>query len=434
MCLRDASSRALPDGWKNRHGAPTCSQCLASVHNIRRHIHKLEEIQTSFMPSLKTVKSRLASLFGMAMSEHNDCELAVEQVKQNQDALDCIAILSCRKAMDVLVATNECTYRFFKCHSANCSQLLARKFRADNYLLCRSCKNAKTNAAVSQQRSKSIALNSKTNLRYLGPELLSQRGKLCYQERKRQERHIISLKKEVARLKDQIKRTEMVFDGSLGNAFLRDARDKAAPSAPPPARATPINHEDVDDQEHTQFLAELLTISKGITNNKELFSGLAKDVFLTILRQAYQNENLSNDLEFDEDDVTSMIDFMNEQLHNLVRMLTNKSSQSRFSPMTVQYAYGLWAESPAQLRASKAILPLVLPSERQLHKIKTQNKCEDGADIKAVQLLASSKNWEEVRHAIFYCDEMKVKTVSCGTHRLEKPRALRRTCSTSAQS
>ena len=77
--------------------------------------------------------------------------------------------------------------------------------------------------------------------------------------------------------------------------------------------------------------------------------------------------------------------------------------------MTVQYAYGLWAESPAQLRVSKTILPLVLPSERQLHKIKSQNKCQDGADIKAVQLLASSKNWEEVRHAIFYCDEMKVK-------------------------
>ena len=36
MCLRDASSRALPDGWKNRHGAPTCSQCLASVHNLRK--------------------------------------------------------------------------------------------------------------------------------------------------------------------------------------------------------------------------------------------------------------------------------------------------------------------------------------------------------------------------------------------------------------
>ena len=88
-------------------------------------------------------------------------------------------------------------------------------------------------------------------------------------------------------------------------------------------------------------MEELLTIFKGITNNKELFSGLAKDVFLTILCQAYQNEKLSNDLIFDEDDVMSMIDFMNKQLHNLVRTLTNKSSQCRFSPMTVQYAYGL---------------------------------------------------------------------------------------------
>ena len=168
MHLRDASSLALPDGWKNRHGVPTCGQCLASAHNIRRHIRRLEEIQTkesgrtsSFMPSLESVKTRLAHLFGIAMNEHGDCELALDRIKKDQDALDCIAILSSRKAMDIPVKANECTYRLFECHSADCSQLLARRFRADNDLLCRSCNDAKTNAAKSQRRQKSITLNSK---------------------------------------------------------------------------------------------------------------------------------------------------------------------------------------------------------------------------------------------------------------------------------
>ena len=113
MSIRDASSWALPDGWKRRHGVPTCGQCLASLSNIRRHISKLEEIQakesgrtSSFMPCLELMTSRLAHLFREAMNKHGDSDLALAQVEHNQDALDCIAILSRRKAMDIPVTTN----------------------------------------------------------------------------------------------------------------------------------------------------------------------------------------------------------------------------------------------------------------------------------------------------------------------------------------
>ena len=185
----------------------------------------------------------------------------------------------------------------------------------------------------------------------------------------------------------------MFFDGSQGAAFLRDVRDMAAPSTPTsvsPVSPKPSKEDqDQSELENNQFLDELLAITKGITDNKELFSGLAKDVLLAILRQSFENEKLSDDLEFNEEDVMSMVDFMNEQMHNLVRMLTDKSKQCRFSHMTVQYPYSLWAESPSQLRATKAILPLILPGERSLQKIKSQNRCDDGEDIKAVQMLAS---------------------------------------------
>ena len=182
MYLRDAYSRALPDGWKNRPGVPTCGQCLASVHNFRRHVHKLSEIQkkkseqtSSFMPSLELVKSRLAYLFCKAMNERDDCQLAVDKIKEDQDALDCVAILSSRKAMNILVKANKCTYRLFECHSANFLQLVAKKFREDNYLLCRSCKGAKFNEAQSQRNREArgdelFSLNSKTILRHLEPK------------------------------------------------------------------------------------------------------------------------------------------------------------------------------------------------------------------------------------------------------------------------
>ena len=98
-----------------------------------------------------------------------------------------------------------------------------------------------------------------------------------------------------------------------------------------------------------------------------------------------------------------------KQLRNLVRTLSDKSKQCRFSPKTAQFAYGLWAESPSQYRASKAILPLIIPGERQLKRIKARNKCEDGEDIKTYQMLGSTKKPEEILHAILYCSEMKLK-------------------------
>ena len=69
--------------------------------------------------------------------------------------------------------------------------------------------------------------------------------------------------------------------------------------------------------------------------------------------------------------------------------------------MTVQFIYLLWEESPAQLHAAKAVLPLKLPGERQLHNVKAANKCEDGMDIKTFQLFAAAKTWDEIRHGIF---------------------------------
>ena len=57
--LWDASSQALPTGWKRRHGWPTCPYCLSSIKNMSRDLKNLNEIKTKelgllslFMPSL----------------------------------------------------------------------------------------------------------------------------------------------------------------------------------------------------------------------------------------------------------------------------------------------------------------------------------------------------------------------------------------------
>ena len=100
---------------------------------------------------------------------------------------------------------------------------------------------------------------------------------------------------------------------------------------------------------------------------------------------------------------------MREQLQNTVRTITGKSSGCRFSPITTQFPYSLWDSSAAQFRASKAILPLCLPGERQLKRIKQRNKCEDGEDIKAVQMLASQKKIDEIWYSLLYTDEIKVR-------------------------
>ena len=294
------------------------------------------------MPSLEAVTSRLAHLFREARNEQDDCELALAKLKANQDALDCIAILSCRKAMDIPVKTKDCTYRLFKCQAADCVQIVAKKYRSDNELLCEHCKVTKFNTVRNDRNREKrgdnvFQLNSKSNLRYLKPEQLSQRGKLCYKERKRQEREIVRLTKEVARLKERVKMSVMTFDGSDGTDFLRNSHGAERPgdgsplapsgSTPPPARpsnASPSNPSaeekaktaEVESAtiENEAFLKELLTISKGITDNEKLFSGVARKIVIKVLRQGFENEKKSSECEFHEDDVTDMVDFFHEAI------------------------------------------------------------------------------------------------------------------------
>ena len=130
------STRALPIGWGQRRGRPTCGQCLSVVHHMRRHLAKLEQIKSnelgqprSFLPLAESVKSHLAGLFQKAMSEHmNDCKQALEKNQANQDAVDCIAILSVRKAMDIPVTIGQSTHRLFECQSVDCVQLVVKLF------------------------------------------------------------------------------------------------------------------------------------------------------------------------------------------------------------------------------------------------------------------------------------------------------------------
>ena len=174
---------------------------------------------------------------------------------------------------------------------------------------------------------------------------------------------------------------------------------------------------------------ELGTICKGITSNKDLYYGLAKEALIAILRQGVKNKEGSNNYEFDPAHVKDLLNFMMEQLQNTVRTLTGKSSGCRFSPITAQFAYSLWDSSPAQFRASKAILPLCLPGERQLKRIKQRNKCEDGEDIKAVQMLASQKKLMRFGTLCFTQTKSKSDIASHGIHRLVSRPELRGTCS-----
>ena len=86
----------------------------------------------------------------------------------------------------------------------------------------------------------------------------------------------------------------MVFDGSQGNAFLRNARNKAAQSNALPVgqRKNSVPNIDKSDEpekaenEHKQFLDELLTISKGVIiaiSNPDL-----KKIYLRIAEYAFR--------------------------------------------------------------------------------------------------------------------------------------------------
>ena len=59
-------------------------------------------------------------------------------------------------------------------------------------------------------------------------------------------------------------------------------------------------------------MVELRTICEGITSNKDLYYGLAKEALITILRQGVKNEEGSNDYEFDPANVEDLLNFTME--------------------------------------------------------------------------------------------------------------------------
>lgn len=128
------------------------------------------------------------------------------------------------------------------------------------------------------------------------------------------------------------------------------------------------------------------------------------------MKEGVDRETKTNEYEFDEKDVTEMVDFIMEQMSNCAMTLAGKSRQCRYSPLTMQLAYAMHSRSASAYCEFNSLSPLFMPGARRLRGMKQVNKVTDSRDVKVYQLRASARGASrKSENGYLMCDEMKLK-------------------------
>jgi hypothetical protein len=241
--------------------------------------------------------------------------------------------------------------------------------------------------------------NSKTNYKHLSIDELKTRTKNSKTAEINLRRRIDYLEKQKAVFMANLKAydDEISFNGSKSDEEI----PQDSPSLP--------TDEVIPDQ-HKTFIEELNQILSSVVQNKKQYQVALRDSLLALLKMGVIAEGKGSDYEFQEEDVTDMVDAVMEQITNQAKKLNGKDKQCRFSPKTIQLSFALWSRSGAAYRELKSFSPEILPSVRLLQNIKQQNKVRDGRDIKVYQLRAASRGTHrKPEYGFLMVDEMKLK-------------------------
>jgi len=136
----------------------------------------------------------------------------------------------------------------------------------------------------------------------------------------------------------RVKSLEVNLNGHDGAAFLRTENE----------RSTEKVNEDIVEEDgenaHEKFMEELGSVCTDVSKNKQTYSAMAREAVIGLMKQGVENENnVKNGYDFEEEDVSDIVDFILEQIFNTARKLTGKDKRCRYSPTVMQMSYAMWS-------------------------------------------------------------------------------------------
>ena len=139
---------------------------------------------------------------------------------------------------------------------------------------------------IEDNYAKMVATNSKTRFDLLSPDMQSKRIFASRSERFRQKRKIISLGKQVKKLKQKFKQSTKVFlDGSDGVDFSETNTET-------PQENSHQSVEQVEESanQHNTFVGETRRVFNEISDNQQNFEGLAREAIVELFEQGVHNQ------------------------------------------------------------------------------------------------------------------------------------------------
>jgi len=91
-------------------------------------------------------------------------------------------------------------------------------------------------------------------------------------------------------------------------------------------------------------MEELGSVCTDVSKNKQTYSAMAREAVIGLMKQGVENEkDVKNGYNFEEEDVSDIVDFMFEQISNTSKILTGKDRRCRYSPIVMQIVYAMWS-------------------------------------------------------------------------------------------
>lgn len=152
--------------------------------------------------------------------------------------------------------------------------------------------------------------------------------------------------------------------------------------APKVLAGVDINEDDEFQKQSIHFMEE---IKKSLEHcsageRREAFKKTIESTLVDVLKEGIVRERNDPSIDFDKADVADLVSLISEQLDNAVQKLSGKPGQVRHSPMSYQMAWAAYKRSKAGFRETSIISPLAMPHERELGRLKSVSKVEDGKD------------------------------------------------------
>ena len=95
-------------------------------------------------------------------------------------------------------------------------------------------------------------------------------------------------------------------------------------------------------------MEELGSVCTDVSKNKQTYSAMAREAVIGLMKQGVENEkDVKNGYDFEEEDVSDIVDFILEQISNTAKKLTGKNKRCRYSPIVMQMACAMWSQSNA---------------------------------------------------------------------------------------